>query len=529
MNDNKRFTIIIYAFSFILNLLLLFALFSSLNLDDLKHYFDSDKLYLPSLYRDLFIDHNGLKGWHLNPSPNFFPDMAIYFFLMFISGNFIFSSFLFSIIQYMVILLSIPFLFRILIPQVSRLFIALSVLFMTLFFFVTFFSHDFSFTLYILSNAYHTGVFTMGLICIILSLKYLKNPSKTKLVLLFFICFFSVLSDRLFIVVYSIPICTIVIFLVKRQYVREVYWLLLVNVVALIAGMAAFRFLDSSRYVFIDQANSFMNFANIGPSFNMLFRQLNEYLLGINFKSLIILLSIVSFTGTIILFFRKTGKHKHEKYLFLRFYCLFSITYTLVVLFMPVLVGNYTGYDTIRYNIYIFYLLVINTGIVAAALLNGRMMKRSVRMTVTLIPALFSLAVACIIVSEFSGKGLRQFFNYYPEIVRCVDDAAQKDKLFYGVGGYWDAKYITLFSKKGVHIYPVYDDLTPCNHVTNENWYTDRRAIFNFIIQNHIADSLKYRSRLGLTGEQLNSGEAQLIKVPPFRYEVNGYQIVWVK
>jgi hypothetical protein len=313
----------------------------------------------------------------------------------------------------------------------------------------------------------------------------------------------------------------------KRQYVREVYRLLLVNVVALIASMAAFKFIDSSHYVFIDQANSFMNFANIGASFKMLFRQLDEYLLGINFKSLIILLSLVSFTGTVILFFRKTGKQ--AKYLFLRFYCLFSITYTLVVLFMPVLVGNYTGYDTIRYNIYVFYLLVINTGIVAAALLNGRMMKRSVRMTLTLITVLFSLAVTCIIVSEFSGKGLKQFFNYYPKIVRCVDDAAQKDKLFYGVGGYWDAKYITLFSKKGVHIYPVYDDLTPCNHVTNENWYTDQRAIFNFIIQNHVADSLKYRSRLSLDGERLNSGEAQLIKVPPFRYEVNGYQIVWVK
>jgi hypothetical protein len=527
MNNKKWLTCSIYALSFILNLLLLFALFSSLNLDDLKHYFNSDTLYLPSLYRDLFIDHNSLKGWHLNPSPNFFPDMAIYFFLMFISGNLIVSSFLFSLIQYIVILLSIPFLFRILIPHVSHLFIALSVLLNTLFFLVTFFSHDFSFTFYLLSNAYHTGVFAMGLICIILTLKYLKNPSKTRLVLLFIICFLSVFSDRLFIVVYSIPVFTLVFFLIKRQYVREVYRLLLVNVIALIAGMAAFRFLDSSSYVFIDQANSFLNFSNIGPSFNMLFRQLDDYLLGINFKSLIILLSLVSFTGTVILFFRKTGKQ--AKYLFLRFYCLFSITYALVVLFMPVLVGNYTGYDTIRYNIYVFYLLVINTGIVAAALLNGRMMKRSVRMSVTLIPAFFSLAVACIIVSEFSGKGLRQFFNYYPKIVRCVDDAAQKDKLFYGVGGYWDAKYITLFSKKGIHIYSVYDDLTPCNHVTNENWYTDRRAIFNFIIQNHVADSLKYRSRLGLEGERLTSGEAQLIKVPPFRYEVNGYRIVWVK
>jgi len=527
MNINKWLTISIYALSFILNLILLFALFSRLDLNDLKLYFNSDALYLPSLYRDLFIDHNSLKGWHLNPSPNFFPDMAIYFFFMFISGNLIVSSFLFSIIQYIVILLSIPYLFRILIPQISRLFIALSVLLMTLFFFVTFFSHDFSFTFYTLSNAYHTGIFTVGLICIILTLKYLNNPSKTKLVLLFFICFFSVLSDRLFIVLYSIPVCTIVIFLMKRQYVREVYRLLLVNVVALIASMAAFKFIDSSHYVFIDQANSFMNFANIGASFKMLFRQLDEYLLGINFKSLIILLSLVSFTGTVILFFRKTGKQ--AKYLFLRFYCLFLITYTLVVLFMPVLVGNFTGYDSIRYNIYVFYLLVINTGIVAAALLNGRMMKRSVRMTLTLITVLFSLAVTCIIVSEFSGKGLKQFFNYYPKIVRCVDDAAQKDKLFYGVGGYWDAKYITLFSKKGVHIYPVYDDLTPCNHVTNENWYTDQRAIFNFIIQNHVADSLKYRSRLSLDGERLNSGEAQLIKVPPFRYEVNGYQIVWVK
>jgi len=397
---------------------------------------------------------------------------------------------------------------------------------MTLFFFGTFFSHDFIFTFYILSNAFHTGVFTMGLICIILTLKYLKTPSITRLVVLFFICFFSVLSDRLFIVVYSIPVFTLVFFLIKRQYVREVYRILLVNVIALIAGMAAFRLLDSSRYVFIDQANSFMNFSNIGPSFTLLFRQLAEYLLGINFKSLIILLSIVSFTGTIILFFRKTGKQ--AKYLFLRFYCLFSITYTLVVLFVPVLIGNYTA--TIPSGtISIFLPVGPNTGIVGAALFNGLLISRSVRMTVTLIPAIISLVVVCIIVSEFSGKGLRQFFNYYPKIVRCVDDAAQKDKLFYGVGGYWDAKYITLFSKKGIHIYSVYDDLTPCNHVTNENWYTDRRAIFNFIIQNHVADSLKYRSRLGLEGERLNSGEAQLIKVPPFRYEVNGYQIVWVK
>ena len=526
MNRNKQWAILIYALSFILNLLLVIALFSSLTPDDIKIYFNSDTLYLPSLYRDLFIDHNNLRGWHLNSSPNFFPDMTVYFILMFISQNFIFSSFFFSIIQYMGILLLIPFLFRILIPQVCRIFIALSVLLMSLFLSVTLMSKDFVFTFYILSNAYHTSAFIMGMICIIITLNYLKEPTTKRLLLLFFLCFLSILSDRLFIVVYAIPVITIMIFLMKRQHVREVYRVLLVNVIAVVSGMAVFMLLDSSNYIIIDRPHRLMDFANIGPSFRILSAQLTEYLFGINFKSLIILLSLLSFTGTIILIFRKNRKQKED--LFLKFYFLFSVTFTLLVLFMPVIAGNYTGYDTIRYNIYVFYLSVINTGIIAAVFFNDRMMNRSVRGIVTSIPVIFSIMLVSVIIIEFSGNGLKQFLNYYPTIARCVDDAAEKEKLLYGVGGYWDAKYITMFSKKGVRIYPVYDDLVPYNHITNENWYTGRHAVFNFIIQNHVADSLAYRMRLGLTGERLNAGEAQLIKVPPFRYQPNGYRIVKV-
>jgi hypothetical protein len=526
MNDNKQLINLIYALSFILNLLLVIALFSALKPDDIKIYFNSDTLYLPSLYRDLFIDHNSLRGWHLNSSPNFFPDMVLYFILMFTSGNFIFSSSLFSILQYMGILFLIPLLFRILIPGVSRLFIAMTVLLMTLFLFVTFCSNDFVFTFYILSNAYHTSAFVMGLICIILTLFYLKNPTKSKLVLLFSLCFLSILSDRLFIVVYTLPVLTIVIFLLKRQHVREVNRVLLVNVISLISGMVLFRLIDSSHYIFIDKPYRFMDFANIGPSFGMLSSQLTGYLLGMNFKSLIILVSLLSFTGTIFLFFRIN--RKEEENLYLKFYFLFSIAFTSLVFLMPVLAGNYTGYDTIRYNIYVFYLSVINSGIIAAIFLKGRMVKHAVRRITLSVPVLFSLVLVGVIIVEFSGNGLRRFLNYYPAIVRCVDEASQKEKLLYGVGGYWDAKYITLFSKKEVRIYSVYDDLKPYNHITNENWYTAPHAIFNFIIQNHTADSLAYRSSLGLTGERLNSGEAQLIKVPPFRYDTNGYRIVKV-
>lgn len=523
----KRLEKIVIPLSFILSLLLILTLFSSLSMDDIKHYFNSDTLYLPSIYHDLFIDHNGLRGWHFNPSPNFFPDMIIYFVLMFISGNLIISSFLFTIAQYLVLMFLIPFLFRIIMPQVSNLFISISVLLMTLFFFVTFFSHDFVFTFYLISNAYHTGTFVIGLICLVLTMNHLIAPLKRNLTLLFFLCFLSVLSDRLFIVLYSVPVCTIAFFLIKRKYSKEVHRILLINVISVITGLALFMFIDQSHYVFIDKANSLMNMANIGSSFKLLFAQLFEYLMGLDFKSLIILLSMISFTGMIFIFFRRREKQDHN--LFLRFYCLFSVSYFLIVLFMPVLAGNYTGYDTLRYNIYIFYFGIINTGILLAVYLTNHMTKRSIRMIVSLLPVAFSIIVAITIITEFSSKGLIQFFTYYPNMVKCMDDAVQKDKLLYGVGGYWDAKYITLFSKKNVRIYPVYDDLTPCNHVTNENWYTDKNATFNFIIQNHMVDSLAYRSKLGLTGERINSCEPQLIKVPPFKYNPKDNTIYWAK
>ena len=39
---------------------------------------NSDQLYLPSLYRDIFVDHGSLRDWALPPAPSFFPDLVLY-------------------------------------------------------------------------------------------------------------------------------------------------------------------------------------------------------------------------------------------------------------------------------------------------------------------------------------------------------------------------------------------------------------------------------------------------------------------
>ena len=39
---------------------------------------NSDQLYLPSLYEDLFVSHGSLRAWVLPPAPSFFPDLVLY-------------------------------------------------------------------------------------------------------------------------------------------------------------------------------------------------------------------------------------------------------------------------------------------------------------------------------------------------------------------------------------------------------------------------------------------------------------------
>lgn len=69
----------------------------------------------------------------------------------------------------------------------------------------------------------------------------------------------------------------------------------------------------------------------------------------------------------------------------------------------------------------------------------------------------------------FSFGGLKGYFSYSPEIAKSLDAIKDADPLKYGVANYWDAKLITMFSKKGIKVYPIHDGLIPYTHVTNQN------------------------------------------------------------
>ena len=165
----------VWFLTLLINLVWLLAVFASLNESQIYTYFNSDTLYLPSIFRDLFYDRSGFRGWHLNAAPNFFPDMLVYFLFNALAGDFKLAMVIFSICQYMFLLLLLNYLLRQLATEISWYQLSAANLIMLVLFFVTVFSGDFVFTFYILSISYHLGPFIMTLLCLAFTVNFLKG------------------------------------------------------------------------------------------------------------------------------------------------------------------------------------------------------------------------------------------------------------------------------------------------------------------------------------------------------------------
>jgi len=63
----------------LLSVVLILLWFSSLGENQFLILFSSDALYLPSIYKDIFVDGNSMQGWTFNPAPNSVPDMLLFF------------------------------------------------------------------------------------------------------------------------------------------------------------------------------------------------------------------------------------------------------------------------------------------------------------------------------------------------------------------------------------------------------------------------------------------------------------------
>lgn len=521
---SKFFIIPLVLFSSFLLILSVFSNFSEINF---LQFFSTDTLYLPTLYIDLFRDQHFIRDWRLNPAPAFFPDMFFYFGLMFLtSGKFIVASFLFSIIQYILILLFFRYVLKLLFLKSSEIYFGLIFIFLSLNLLEPFFfTKDFLSAFYLLSNAYHHGAFVLAVFGLIFLLKQVQLPKPSQLIVLFFITLLGVVSDKLFIVLFTLPVIFTVCFFYKKLRLRNAIILIITISFSSLLGIKWFDFLIESGFTQIGNPNKIFAFEDIKSSFELLREQVSIYMSEFGFKGVTYNLFFLGFIFRVgFLFYIR----KKEELSLLTIYIFFSICFDVVVAFAPVLNGCYTGYDTLRYNIYPLYFAALNSTIIIVFFMQKFKSKTFSKIGKSL-TLMFVFSILFFGITKTSRAGLSDYFNYKPTNAKIINAISKKHNLKCGVSNYWESKSNMLFLDKKQGVYAVFDDLSLYESAANIKWFYGDN-VFNYIILNNFKDTISFKKYFSKIEVINDSNGLYLIKVPEFKYvQSMGYQPILIK
>lgn len=507
----------------LLSLLGIFVLmFLTMSFEEIEGVFiNSDTLYQPSLYWDAIENGNDMARWRLNPAPNFFPDMGLYSILMLISGsNILFSSFAFSIIQIAIINALLFYLFKKLKQGHHAQIMILANLLFGLFALTDILSDNFRFAFNIISNSYHMGSFVNTLIAINLTLSILENRKTWKWILLGFICIIGYPSDKIFLISFVIPTTLVLIQKLIFENDQKPFIILLAHVLVYTAiGWSILEILLSNGNLEIEDPHSFMNFENIGNSFNELLNQLSDYWYDMSFVTLILVFAFISLVLQIFLGIIELYQSKPT------WFGLFALINASIII-APVLAGNYTGLDTLRYNFhgYLFAVCLLPLALYEIFFSDKLVTKIAIPTSVASLVLFVWLYISQPIDANV-------YFNYYPSIAQSTDKFVALTGQKNGTAQYWQAKVIMMFSKEKAFVVPTFESLLPYDHATSKNYFSTHpvdhsRPAFTFSIIDMPERKQAIIDRFGEenTNTYLIDGIEFMIH-PPYVYEHNTYVI----
>ncbi len=528
----KNIYVIFYFLSFVINLLLYLAIFSNIIHNGIEYYFNSDTLYFPTLFNDIFKNGYSLKGWHIPGAPNFLPDMLLYFIIMLFVNHPIYASFIYGIVQYLLFLLIINWIINILSNSKNYLINSLINLSISLFFLIYLVSNDFLITFHIISNTYHFGAFLFTLLSFAFVLKFLKTERKIFLYSFFLTSTLAVFNDKLYIFLCNLPLLFLIIF-IKSDKKYSTTRLLLANISSVISGLIIFRVFKLTYLVHIANTDNLIDLSRSKHSFNQFFGLLKSFYETNFFNKLFTLIIFLSFLLILVYVTKKFfnfffKKHLFQNYNSIRFlYFLFFFISSLSILFAPLISGIYLDNSCIRYNIFSFYILVINFFPVIYFWNKKLENSRIIDILFSFVFIITLTIYVMIFIKKFDRDNFKEYFNYYPECAKCIDNYIEKEKNIYGIATYWIGKVALNFSKKGARIYTVYEDsMYPWPHVGNKNWYSDNKGkysnpVFTFLIVPKSQNLNVIKKNLGEPLKIDTCSNYLIMKFSPFKFNSN--------
>lgn len=465
--------------SWLILLASIFAAFSQIINNNSVLYISSDTLGLAGLYYDIFEGNGELKDWHLASSPSLFPDVFVFFIIISVfKSNVLVAIFIYAFLQISAVTTLLAFIYKKIAPVIHLKFSWLIPLFISLYFMESyFFSHDLYFSYFLGAHCYHLGPFLNALIILAL---YLGNQKPyIKYIGIFIIALLGSFSDKLFIVMLLVPFILSLLITVNKSILKTTLIILSCLVAGAFIGLYTYKFIDENKYLLFAAPHRIYDFNNVKPSLILFVTQMWAYITYPGFRSVQIIFTFLSVLGSFIFYFRR---RKYFSFV-LVFFTVFYFFFCGATFLAPIVNGNYTGFDTLRYNIPPFFLAAIPFALIVSPLL------RRISFSKPILLKLGLFFIFIFTVFKISPSSIKNLMFFYPPDVSEIDEVAKKYHLKKGIGDYWTANKTTVLSRQHVKVLSVYaDGYTLENGNNKSEFYT---GYFDFVIENGLLPETK--------------------------------------
>lgn len=511
------------------------------------HFYNSDAISVPAMYNDLVAGYS-LRGWLFGPAPSLFPDLPLYALLRWMSGNVHVAIALYGVVQMLWIAAGFLLLSRLIFgadtPLQPLLLLAGSLVCFLLA------TGQWNVFLPMLLSSFHFGAVVSLLFGLILVVRLLKADLARKRCLLYVLALsclttLTLLSDEIYVVQFIIPVLLSVfgLFVCARLSAQRLWWIF--SSIGIACPVTAwmvrkvFIFLPppgqaasiSMQEIMRRAVHSYQEIARwpeklwIAPRYFTVF---NIVWIGFVFVSLTLLVMLVlkqqklalgtmpglflvgivglsaarmleagaltqgivflSVSGALaFLIFRSPSRR--DAPVEQSGMMLFILSFFVLTILINIAAALFIGGGEPRYFLPAM-LIALFFGWPFLIGLSQRLL-RVLAAPVTM-PAL--IGGLMVVAWQVGGLGnlksissLAALADYYPEFARCVDENAQRRNIRNGLTQYWDAKYLSMLSKTGLHLVQVrqlQQGLWMEHFVNNLNWYnTD----FDFVILEEVA------------------------------------------
>lgn len=417
-------------------------------------FFNADALYLPGLFKSIFLEGKNFSDWILPPSSYLFPDALLYSIAYVLTKQTFNQILIFSILQSLVLFALIWALLNIFIRRSSS--ISYAALLCTSIILLGLYSPD-PYGLSFIS-AFHFGSLLSFLVLLVLLLKVLFVTSTKKkhylLAITFCIATLSALSDRLIIIQLFAPTLLVGLYYYIHSKNKDVLKFGLVLVLS-------YPLAHLIGKLFLPEMGNIESGFGFGSMLNKLFMISNwasnlpwPIQLSVSLFPLALFVSILFLYQNRINSDQKIEQKRLLAYLFLT-------SATLMLLISGLSNRDFTS----RYLLpYLFlspvFLLIL-------------LPKNKSKLLVIILCSFSCLALLT------NADKVKIQTPLHPEFIQCVDALAKKHNVSRGMAQYWDAIPLTIFNSANLTVVPVIDDTSPMKWIFNKSEFAGK---FSFAV-----------------------------------------------